>query len=287
MFVAYVDDAGDVQVPTSAGANIQPILAFGGLIVDLEHVPALTRHFLAIKQHFLGRRRGRHALDAMLVEVKGAELRTLVRDGHRQRRRALGFLQQTLELLERYDARLMARLWMKTIGAPLDGRAINTFSIQSLCETYQNFLEDAGDLGTTIIDSSTPGLNARVSHSIFTQRFRQAGDPYNRLVELPTFGHSDNHAGLQIADVITSGLLVPIAARTYCTGHYTGTHVHSRYEELKRLFASRLGARQHRYRDTAGRWRGGFMVSDPLGSRHSGHLIHTSCDHSPGGRCVR
>jgi len=45
-----------------------------------------------------------------------------------------------------------------------------------------------------------------------------SGDLYDRLIELPTFAHSDNHAGLQVADAMCSALLTPIAVNTYCAG---------------------------------------------------------------------
>ena len=54
-----------------------------------------------------------------------------------------------------------------------------------------------------------------VSHSIFTQKFSPAARNYQRLVELPTFGHSENHAGLQICDIVCSALLFPIACFAY------------------------------------------------------------------------
>ena len=155
---------------------------------------------------------------------------------------------------------------------------MNTFSIQTMCETFQNLLEHRGDEGLMVIDSSSPGLNAMVSHSIFTQRFRVAGDQYDRLIEMPTFGHSKNHVGLQIADILASGLITPIAGSTYCTGHMTGVHVHERYADLKQRYARRLRVIQHRHQDEIGNWRGGLTVSDPLGHRHSGHLFHSTCN---------
>jgi hypothetical protein len=277
MRIAYIDDAGDVQVPPSAGSDIQPILAFGGLIIDADRLGDLTREFLELKRSFLGRGQGRTNLDVMLREVKGADLRTLIRGSHRERRRATNFYLNLIQVIEDHGAKLMARLWIKEIGVPIDGRAVNAFSVQSSCETFQHYLAANDESGLMIIDSSTPGLNSTVSHSIFTQRFKAAGDGYDRLVEMPTFGHSENHAGLQIIDIITSGLLVPIAGRTYCVNHYAGAHVHTAYEDLKRRFAGRLGRLQYRYQGDDSRWRGGFTVADPLGCLHSGHLIHSSC----------
>ena len=279
MWIAYLDDAGDVQTVTAANTAVPPVLVFGAVTLPAKSLAQLTRAFLDLKRRFFGgRMTSHHLLDHVLVEVKGAELRTMARGSHRQRRRAILFLNDLFGLLEAVHARIFGRVWIKEVGVPLDGRAVNTFSVQAMCGTFQHLLEEADDRGLMIVDSSTPGLNAMVSHSIFTQRFRAAGDEYSRLVEMPVFGHSKNHVGLQIADIVSSGLISPLASRAYCTS-IRGVHVHPRYEEIKSRYARRLRAIQHRYQDQSGTWRGGFTVSDPAGGRHGGHLFHTRCGH--------
>jgi hypothetical protein len=64
-----------------------------------------------------------------------------------------------------------------------------------------------------------------VSHSIFTQKFKAEGDQYPRVLEMPTFGHSNNHVGIQIADLLASALLYPMATCAYCRGHVSNVHV--------------------------------------------------------------
>jgi hypothetical protein len=279
LHVAYVDDGGDVQTVTAQNPAVPPVLIFGGVVLSTDALPQLTRDFLALKRRFFrGRMASRHLLDDILVEVKGAELRAMVRGTSRRKRRAaLRFFDDLLGLLEGHDARLIGRVWVKELGVPMDGKAVNGFSIQALAETFQHLLETRDDTGMMIIDSSSPGLNALVSHSIFTRRFRTAGDDYARLVEMPTFGHSVNHAGLQIADIVTSGLLAPMAARSHCAAHITGVHVHIHYDDIKVRFAQRVGRMQHRYQDQTGEWRGGVTISDPVGHRHGGHLFHSQC----------
>lgn len=278
MQVAYVDDAGDVQTVPGQNTTVPPVLAFGGVAFDADSLAQLTREFLALKRrHFGGTMRSRHLLDDVLREIKGADLKAMVRESHRKRRIAFRFCDDVLDLLEANNARIFGRVWVKSIGVPLNGRAVNTFSIQAMCRTYQDLLDVRDDRGLMIVDSSTPGLNAMVSHSIFTQRFRAAGDEYHRLVEMPTFGHSKNHVGLQIADILSSALITPMAGSAYCTGHITGVHVHARYDDVRARYARRLRAIQHRYQSN-GAWSGGFTVSDPLGQRHGGHLFHTRCN---------
>ncbi|MEU6997474.1 DUF3800 domain-containing protein [Nonomuraea sp. NPDC046570] len=45
---------------------------------------------------------------------------------------------------------------------------------------------------------------------------KRASDPYTPLGEVPLFAASDNHAGLQIADLLASTLVFPMAASAYC-----------------------------------------------------------------------
>jgi hypothetical protein len=104
MELAYVDDAGDAQ-PLSAG---QPILSFSSVIFDQGHLAGITRDFLALKRRWFGGRMAtidRRALDDVRVEIKGAELRTMVRRDHKTRRRALMFLHGLLSLLEQTTSR--------------------------------------------------------------------------------------------------------------------------------------------------------------------------------------
>jgi len=113
-----------------------------------------------------------------------------------------------------------------------------------------------------------------VAHAIFTQKFRIAGDPYASIWEMPTFGHSNNHVGLQVADLLASALLFPIAAFAYCTGHITnGTHVKAGYSILRERYGERLRHLQFRYQDQGQRWRGGITVSDAHAHRNGAHLF--------------
>lgn len=274
MLIAYVDDAGDVQT-LGSGSQIQPVLGFACVIVDQANVTRLTRDLLSLKRHYFPGRlsNGRHRLSDILEEIKGAELRTMVRSPSRRKRRtALLYLRDVLDLLEGVDGRILGRVWIKVPDEPLDGLAMNTYSIQAICQCFQQYLEVKDDNGIVVIDSSNPGLNSKVAHSIFTQKFQFAGDSYSRILEMPTFGGSENHAGLQLADNIASGLMAPMAMRAYCQGHVSGTHVHPNYDEITNRLGLRLRQRQYRYQ-VGGVWTGGITVSDPVGRNHSGLLF--------------
>lgn len=278
MLIAYVDDAGDVQT-LRAGSNIQPVLAFVCVIVDQSHLARLTKDLLALKEHhFRGRLSdGPHRLGNILTEIKGAELRTMVRESSRKRRTALLYLRDLMNMLEGIDARVIGRVWIKVPGEALDGLAMNTYSIQWICQTFQRHLEIKGEKGIVVIDSNNPGINAKVAHSVFTQKFQLGGDCYDRILDMPTFGGSQNHAGLQVADNLASGLVVPMAGRAYCANHVEGSHVHVGYDKISEWLGEKLRHRQFRYRDEEG-WKGGLVVSDPVQRRHSGYLFKSPAE---------
>ena len=60
--------------------------------------------------------------------------------------------------------------------------------MQSLFQYFQDFLTSVNERGFVVADSRSKAKNVNVAHSIFTQKHQKAGDPYNRIVEMPTFG---------------------------------------------------------------------------------------------------
>ena len=176
-------------------------------------------------------------------------------------------------MIEKYDGRLFGRAWIKGIGTPFNGRSVYTFSMQDTCSTFQQFLESTTDQGFIIADSRNKPANTNVSHSVFTKKFQANGDAFPNLVEMPVFGHSDNHAGIQIADLVCSAVVFPMAIQTYCQGHVTSVHTRS-YAPLKARYGPRLKNLQFRYQDQqTNRWRGGITVSDAIASRGGGSLF--------------
>ena len=139
-----------------------------------------------------------HFLDWILFEPKGGDLRKQAAEpSKRAKRQALRFFDETLKLVETTGCRLIGRVWIKGIAQPFAGPAVYTSSIQRLCQYFNNFLVQRNDHGLLVADSRTKDKNAKVSHSVFTQRFSAVGNPYAQLLELPVFGHSDNHAGFK------------------------------------------------------------------------------------------
>lgn len=278
MYICYVDEAGDGSRLQSPTHKTVPVFIVVGIALPESSLNALTMDFLHTKSKLfpnLVAQKGRHFLDRMLVEIKGADIRRAARSQSRnERQQAIVVLHHTLQLLEKHQAKVIGRIWIKGIGQPFKGRSVYTVSIQRMCEYLQALASERQDRALVIADSRHKGLNVNVSHSIFTKKFKTSGDDYDRIVEMPIFGHSENHAGLQIADWVVSGLLFPIACHVYCTGHVRNVHVDPRYGTLKARFKDRLRCLQYRYQSTTGKWTGGLVVHDEIAQR-SGTLLFT------------
>ncbi len=240
-YLCYIDEAGDSQCLPCASTDIQPLLTIAGLIVSEHAVAGLTHDFLALKRKFFPKLfTSSHLLDDVREEVKGNEVRKLIRKSGSGASAQLKFLDSTLSLLEHYDCKLLSTIWVKGIAKPFDSTAVYTRSVQQACEMFQRFLDQKDQFGFMIADFRTTQLNDKVAHSIFTQKYRAKGDPFNRILELPTFGVSNNHVGLQITDLLCSALLFPMASSVYCYGHVSGVHVNPRDLFIRQRFTKRL-----------------------------------------------
>jgi hypothetical protein len=275
MRICYLDESGDTATLPTATSPIQPAFIPAAVVFQQARIAAVTMEFLSIKERYYPNLMPctGHRLDRIKMEIKGADVRRAVRSPKRKlRRQAIGFLDRIVDMLESHSAKIIGRVWIKGIGQPLDPRAIYTSSVQAICTSFQHLLIREDDTGLMIADSRSKAQNAQVAHSIFTQKFQTSGDFYDRILEMPSYGHSENHAGLQIADLLCSALLYPMATYTYCTGHLTSVHVQPGHSLLQRRYGDRLRRLQYRYHDGY-RHRGGITVCDELGRRPGGVLF--------------
>lgn len=277
MRMCYVDESGDGRDLTSATDAVTPVCVVLGVVFDQAVIQHLTNELIALKRathpHLLPASSKRLAW--VLAEIKGSDLRRALRTGaqRRNRRHAVHFLDRLVTLLEDYEAKIFGRVWVKGIGAPCDEIAMYSSSMQSVCACFQHDLDHVGEQGFVIADSRTPSGNANVSHSILTQKYSIRGDAYDRVLEMPTFGHSQNHVGIQIADLVASALIFPMATYRYCLGHVTNVHVDAGFGLLTSRYGTRLKALQYRFRDGDGRGRGGITVDDRIGHQSGGLLF--------------
>ena len=273
MKACFIDEAGDLgALNDPPQPNDQPVLVIGGLIVDIVNLHDFTHAFLDLKSQYFPRplANSTKPLDRILHEVKGAEVRRNATHGTaRQQHHAISLLDRIFGLLQRFDVKLVARISVKGVGMPFEAKAVYTSSIQRICSYFDHYLTQSCDIGICIADSRSKSKNINVSHSIFTQKFRLRNPTYQQIAELPTFGHSDNHAGLQICDIVCSALLYPIACFAYCTGHVNNVHVQPGAARLRQRYGQHLKDLQYRYKKTgADRYTGGIVVSDSIQQRN-------------------
>jgi len=263
-------DLGDISNPPHH--NDQPVFALTLLVLNQTRLASFVPDFIQLKRNFFPGLcpPASHFLASVLPEIKGADLRRdLARGNRNQSRHAARFLDKVLELCIQSDGRVISKVFIKAVGQPNQRTSVYTSACQSLFKSFDHYLTTANDLGLCIADFRTTALNVQVSHSIFTQMFSTRQAQYPRVVELPTFGHSDNHVGVQVCDLLSSALIVPMAIHTYCTGHITNVHVQPTYSRVRGRFTGRIQQLLYRYQDTQGLWRGGITVSDAILHRPS------------------
>lgn len=268
MYVCYIDESGGFEAPNS-DPRATPLMVVSGLIVRADMLDRLTADFLEMKKRYRPTE-GTDLLDYILIEIKGAALRSRIRSGgHRSQRYALGVLDRVVSLVEKYDIRLVGRIWVKEVNKRLRPRECYTLSIRNIADHFNRFLKERAEHGVILCDGRKAYQNSQVSHSIFTLKHKRSGDALPSLIEAPFFGQSHNHVGLQLADIVASGMLFPIAARVYCAEDLRSIHTDSRFEILRGRYSSRLHSRQYFYKNTKGRRRGGVVVSDKLNKKPS------------------
>lgn len=250
-------------------------MVLAGLIVDAARVPALTRDFLALKRRFFPARfHSGPALDHILDEVKGSEILQMTRHRSRDKRRMARLIRDdVLSLLEEHDCKVVGRVWVKAAGKALSPTASYCYAVQDIAQHFGEFLTVQNSEGVIVADGRVQSLNIKVAHSIFTQKWRTGGDPFGPLRDVPVFAHSDNHAGIQLADLLASTLVFPMAASAFGPNAPGNVHGSPKYAEVRKEFGPRVKDLQFRYRDETGRWRGGLVVSDKKGRRPGGLLF--------------
>lgn len=281
MHFFYIDDAGCTGALLSSTSEIQPVFCLSGIILRQQYLDGFTRDFLALKERFFPglRPQSGEFLDWIKSEIKGSDLRRIIREGNRDsRRQVIGFMDKGITLLEKYGARILGRIYIKGIGEPFNGTSVYSSAVQLLAKDFQKFLEEQNSTGLMILDSRNKPKNANVSHSLFTQKFKSSGDAYDRLLEMPLFVHSDNQAGIQVADLICSGMLFPMATYVYCMGFVNSVHVSYNYHKIRDMFGLRLKSMQYRYQDTDRntgvlKWKGGIITADAINQQFGSVLF--------------
>ncbi|MEU6440490.1 DUF3800 domain-containing protein [Streptomyces sp. NPDC047046] len=264
MHLCYVDEAGNGQTLDPARPDAPPVLVVGGFTVPRNHVRSLTWAFLDVKKHYRPQLRNAEQLsDVIQHEIKGADVRKNLRAGnHGWRRAAMELISSLLDMLEAHEARVLARVWIKEEGQAFDESGVYPSSVAALNETFQAQLAHEHSRGMMVLDSRTKVKNAPNVHCVTTRKYRAGGDVLRGVIESPVFGHSDTHTLLQVADLLVSSLLFPIACHAYLSDVSWNVHCDDAYAPLREQFGHRLKKLQFRYQDPSRKWRGGIVVSD-------------------------
>lgn len=273
MRICYVDESGDAEPLRSAIPNSTPAFVLLGVTVPEQSIKDLTWDFLQLKKKFNPSLTGRgvQLSDVIRFEMKGSKLRVDIRKGSRnQRRRAELIIGATFDLLDQYDCTLVGKVVIKRLDPSYStpdpavyGKAVGEMA--TLFETQ--LAAPPATPGIMVLDARTKVKNAPNVHTITTQRFKAGGNAYPHIIESPVFGHSDTHVPLQIADLLASAVVFPIACHQYCSAHSWNHHPHEHYGDIKNKFGSRLKKLEYRFTDAAGVARRGLAVDDPVGGR--------------------
>lgn len=269
VLLCYIDESGNEQPLTCWEAS--PVLVIAGLVVAEANVKDLIWDFLGLKKQFADQILTPTSLlsDLIAYEIKGSDLRADIRKGrHRPQRRALGILGKVVTLLEQHHATLVGYVHVKCDGKG-PRAAVYPDAIARIAEQFEAQLRAADTNGMMILDARTKVKNVPSVQTITTRRFKSGGNALTHLTESPVFGHSDTHVVLQIADVVASALLFPMACTAYCGDVTDNAHPHPAYRIVRERFGDRLRKLEHRYVDDGGARRGGIIVFDTRNGRPS------------------
>lgn len=275
-YFLYIDESGSPGPLTTP--KDQPVFAIGGIVIKSSRLDAFVHDFISLKYQFSKPHSSRLSrMEISVAEEKGSSLRKDIRKGGRNtRRRAIGILDKMFALFEKHECRLLCRAYTKKLGMPIKSNALYSSAVQSLCRDFDSYLSKKGNAarGIVVLDSRQASQNSVTSHSIFTQKFgRQCNYPH--LAEVPLFGHSENHAGLQVSDWLVSAVITPMVMYKYCQ-EVDNPHLNPKDRIVYERFACRVKNLQYRYKRYDGdklKLTGGLVLSDAIGHRSAADLF--------------
>lgn len=252
MYLLYLDESGDTFDPPvdKATADGMPLFVLGGIAIDQSALRDLTRKLIKIKSNAHADRSLIHKHDyegELIPEIKGS----LIRRSFRAEANSLAtlqvqhFLDEICDLLETHNAKLFAQINLKLNGQQFSGEALYGRSMELIFDRFQAYLGTVDDEGIVIADSRDPGRNSETAHTIYKKKFRAQSEKFPAIVEAPVFGHSENHAGIQLADFICSSLLAPMAAIQFASELSTTSWSDEGFKRLADRYGTRLQALQH------------------------------------------
>ncbi|MGH2959620.1 MAG: DUF3800 domain-containing protein [Solirubrobacterales bacterium] len=239
MQLCYLDESGDPYALSRASdQSCPPVFVLGGVTFDAEALKPVTRELVKLKSDLKPEARLLHEHDylkALLPELKGSNLRKIVRTHGSKDGSALAMsaLDETLSILERHDATIVGFIHDRNVDENAAGERAYNRAVKHVCKAFDNRLSSENDFGLVIADNRDDKRNRELSHEIYVQKFRD-GDRLPRIVEAPMFGQSENHAGLQLADIVCSAFLAAKAAGEKVIDEHFGPRVKRLQQDVLR-----------------------------------------------------
>jgi len=240
VITCYVDEAGCPGKLPSASSPVQPFLILAAVALHSADINTFTRQVNRLKRANLEAMRP-GAISTGQEEIKGSELRALLRKDPSGHTPAHRFLDEMLGLLQRFDAQVFAQVAPKPVGAPFDGKAVYASMLFRLARSFHGLLEHRCAEGFMVGDFREPRLNSLMTQAVARSKFGDR-DALPRLLDVPVFGHSESHAGLQVADWLASALIFPMVSHRHAGELKQSAHLHSHDGRLARRYRKRLRA---------------------------------------------
>jgi hypothetical protein len=209
MFLTYVDESGSPDghaEPLLSGQT--PLFVLSSLVLHADKWRSVDRTFRDLKKRFFSKEIGSGRAEN--YEVKGT---SLIRPGNQADRRRHTFVRSTLELCLSNQMAGFAVVFKKSPIRPPSKTSIYTMGLQYLVERVSTFLEETSvgitaghdaQHGQTIIIADTRmrnlDLNVATSHLSFIFG-HTIGQQCQRVIEAPTFTHSEISVGIQLTDI--------------------------------------------------------------------------------------
>ncbi|WP_297573171.1 DUF3800 domain-containing protein [uncultured Deefgea sp.] len=241
MHICYIDEAGCPGYLPANNTEIQPALIIAGLALPKEALDSIGRQFIKIKQLYLyGETRPNSRHQDALNELKGADLRRAIREGNKlDAGKAHKLAHLLLDTLNAHGAELYGQVIIKVPDDKFNGTQLYADAMMRIAKNYHQLLDKELSDGLIVADFRGTEINGKVAQPISLAMWEQK-NTFPRFHLPPTFGNSNSHVGLQIADIIISTLLMPLALAKF--GEHIPESKHKKNDDLLHFkrYAKRL-----------------------------------------------
>lgn len=239
MFLIYVDESGSPNPHSEPLLDGQtPIFVLASLVLHADAWRTVDRTYLNLKKQFFSKEIGTRRPER--YEVKGSDLARPSNSGSRRRHT---FVRRVMELCSSNGMAGFAITFRKNPVRPTAKTSMYTMGLQYLVERFSHFLEET-HLGLTtgldaqhaqgiiVADTRMRNLDLNVATSYLSFIFgHPTGQQCVRLIEAPTFTHSELSVGIQLTDIFASCVYARCYRRTCRTIPSALDYSHMEYVE--------------------------------------------------------